>query len=543
MQKTHSSFRSDFLLLLGCFLLGGLYSWLNGQDANWDLLNYHLYNAFAFLHGRFTTDIMPAGIHTFLNPLLDIPLYLFIHYFNAHPQLISFVQGFWGGGVGFVLYKICRLVFQEEKTALSSILALAIGITGSAFLTQVGLSYNEVQMAFFLCTSLYLLLLFIVEKPDHPRWAFLAAFIAGAAGGFKYTAAPFILGLPAAFFINVRRYKKPGKSILLFALGGLCGFLLTNGYFMWQLYHAFGNPLFPFFNSVFQSPYFDPVNFEEIRFYPKSTLQWLFYPFFWVFPNHWVVSEAIIADPRLASAQLAVFALLPTLFFNRTSTRTKMLIKTLLVFSVISFIVWMNVYGILRYLVTLELLSGILVILALRQFLSLRNTTIVALCLLVFVGHITLYPNLGRERFFPHAIELNPSPQIEENSLVLLIGSPLSFIAPFLPKSTRFIGGIKLPVSKYPREYWSKATQRYPMTKLYYAYHFEQPVKQALDRHTGPIYLLTSPWEAMMDPVFLEPLGLKEGKEPCQKFDSNINLYVRDFVLCPLEKISAPEAL
>jgi len=525
-------------------LLGGVFSWLNGQDANWDLLNYHLYNSFAFVNGRFATDIMPAGIHSFLNPLLDVPLYLLIKYFNSYPQLIAFVQGFWGGAAGFMLYKICRLVFQEEKSTLPAMLSLAIGSTGSMFLCQIGLSYNEVPIAFLLCTSLYLLLIFIFQRPGRLIWAFLAAFIAGAAVGFKYTAAPSVIGLTAAFFINIRQYKKPGKATLLFALGGLLGFLLINGYFMFQLYQAYGNPVFPFFNAVFQSPYFDPVNYEEVRFYPRSIMQTLFYPFFWALPNHWIVSEAIIADPRMALAQTAFFALLATLFFKKSaSARTKILIKTFLVFGVVSFVLWMNIYGILRYAVTLELISGIFIILALRQLLSVRNTAIAALAVLCVLAYATQYPDLGRERFFPKAIQLTPQPQIEENSLVLIVGSPLSFLAPFLPESTRFIGGLKLPVSKFPKEDWAKATQRYPLTKLYYVYHFEEPVRKAIEEHTGPIYLLTSPWERMMDPLFLAPLGLKEGAAPCQRFDANINLYVKDFVLCPLQKISAPELL
>ncbi len=29
-----------------------------GQDANWNLLNYHLYNGFAALHGRLDRDLL-----------------------------------------------------------------------------------------------------------------------------------------------------------------------------------------------------------------------------------------------------------------------------------------------------------------------------------------------------------------------------------------------------------------------------------------------------------------------------------------------------
>lgn len=541
MRKILSRHRNDFFLLLLFLIIGGIFSWLNGQDANWDLLNYHLYNPFALLTGRFGSDIMPAGIHTFLNPLLDVPLYLLIKYFNAYPQWISFLQGFWGGALGFTLYKICKLFFREEKSSLTSWLAFAIGITGSAFLSQTGLSYNEVPMAFLLCTSFYFLLIFI-NGTTSTKWAFWAAFIAGAAGGLKYTGAPFVLGLTAAFFINLRSYKKPAKATCLFVLGGLLGFLATNGYFMFRLYHTYGNPLFPFFNSIFQSPYFDPVSFDEVRFYPRSFSQWLFYPFFWIFPNDWIVSEGTIADARLALAQIAFFGLLLVNLVSK-QPRKQQLLKSLLAFCAVSFICWLNFYGILRYLVTLEVLSGVLIVLALRQIFAEKTTALISAGILVVLSFTTVYPNLGRERFFDHALEITPTPNVENNALVLLVGQPLSFFAPFFPQDTRFIGGIKLPVSKYPRRYWSPATQRYPLTKLYYAYHFEKDVQQALSQHTGPIYMLTIPWERMTDPLFLKPLGLQAANAPCQEFDVNINIYVPSYILCPLEKIKQPESI
>ena len=109
-----------------------------------------------------------------------------------------------------------------------------------------------------------------------------------------------------------------------------------------------------------------------------------------------------------------------------------------------------------------------------------------------------------------HAIEITPAPRVENNALILIVGQPLSFFAPFFPPDAHFIGGIKLPISKYPRNYWSQATQRYPLTKLYYAYHFEKEVQKAITAHDGPIYILTVPWEKMTDPIFLGPLGLQK---------------------------------
>ena len=81
-------------LLLAVFLAGcGLYSIYLGADANWDLLNYHLYIPFAFLKARLGFDLQPAQAQTYLNPLLDLPFFLLIRHFNDYPRFVGFVQG------------------------------------------------------------------------------------------------------------------------------------------------------------------------------------------------------------------------------------------------------------------------------------------------------------------------------------------------------------------------------------------------------------------------------------------------------------------
>ena len=82
-----------FILLL-CLLCGGLWSLWLGQDVSFDLLNYHLYLPYAFLHGRFGQDLIAAGAtHTFFNPLADIPYYLLFVHLNDWPRLTAFLQG------------------------------------------------------------------------------------------------------------------------------------------------------------------------------------------------------------------------------------------------------------------------------------------------------------------------------------------------------------------------------------------------------------------------------------------------------------------
>src|SRR2546425_5096832 len=55
---------------------GAISTFLLRQDVNWDLRNYHFYNAWAFVHGRLGWDLAPAQGGTFHNPLPDPPFYL-----------------------------------------------------------------------------------------------------------------------------------------------------------------------------------------------------------------------------------------------------------------------------------------------------------------------------------------------------------------------------------------------------------------------------------------------------------------------------------
>jgi len=52
-----SKYRTEIFLFPAMLVMGGLVSVWLGQDKNWDLLNYHLYNAWALLNGRLHVDL------------------------------------------------------------------------------------------------------------------------------------------------------------------------------------------------------------------------------------------------------------------------------------------------------------------------------------------------------------------------------------------------------------------------------------------------------------------------------------------------------
>src|ERR1700734_3631580 len=71
-----------------------------GQDANWDLRNYHWYNAYAFLNGRDGFDLLPSQTPYFYNPALDVPFYLLATHVPA--KVAGFALGF-VQGLNFIL--------------------------------------------------------------------------------------------------------------------------------------------------------------------------------------------------------------------------------------------------------------------------------------------------------------------------------------------------------------------------------------------------------------------------------------------------------
>ena len=141
--------KSNYFLLGAFLLLGGIISAILKYDILWDFANYHYFNPWAFLNGRVGYDIGAAGLHGFFNPLMDIPLYLLIEYFNEYPTFICFMQGLWFGGLLFISFKIFSLYFDIKtwKGQFSLLLCLLIGASGWDVFMQIGTSSNEIPIA------------------------------------------------------------------------------------------------------------------------------------------------------------------------------------------------------------------------------------------------------------------------------------------------------------------------------------------------------------------------------------------------------------
>ena len=539
-QPGKKQFWREMALLILLMLLCGGEGLLLGQDVNWDLLNYHLYNPYALLTGRFYTDLMPAGIHTFFNPLLDVPVYLAVKYLNNFPKLVTFLFSSTAGIFIFFVYKTALLFFPQKEDRLLGLFATAIGCSGGMFVSQIGLSTHEVTVSILLAGACYLIFQFITRTQSSLKKIALAGVLLGAAVGLKYTAAPVALGLVCGLVVQWKKFMAPTRVLGILVGSALVGFLVTNGYFITRLWVMYQNPVFPFFNGIFHSPYFMAENWTDTRFFPTTWTQWIFFPSSWLVNWFHAPAEVPFADPRLWLGEICFFVLLAALLYRRGQlVAQKPLVGSLLVMVAVSYVSWLWVYSILRYIILLEALSGILMVLAIRHWCS-REVALVA-CTLLAIGTwgLTTFPEWGRSGFTKQLIHFYSFPKIPSNSMVVFYGNPLSFLAPFFPKDTTFVGGLKYPPAEmYPKELQQDAKKRNALPGVYYEHRLTSQIKQKIAAFEGPVYVVGVAGAVLSDPISLTPYGMRAIPGSCNTFSAELTFSLKRWEICEVEKIA-----
>jgi hypothetical protein len=221
--------------------LGGAFSIYLGQDASYDLRNYHLHNIWAVLHNKTAADIFVADKQTYYSPLADLPYYLLaIHFFPDAPRLVAFMMGLPFGLLVFIVFSIAWLftgtldVSKIFRIVLSVIAAL-FGVSGVATISQVGTTTNEVSCAAVTLSGLFFLLLFGISSNTNlsaaKRFAFLiaAGTLFGVSAGLKLTAAIYAPGAALVSILVAGNLKQRVHHFVCFSGAWSLAFLLLWG--------------------------------------------------------------------------------------------------------------------------------------------------------------------------------------------------------------------------------------------------------------------------------------------------------------------------
>lgn len=434
------------LLAAGC----GLLALALGQDASWDLRNYHYYNGYALPAGRFGHDLLVAQLPSFFNPALDVAYYALTEALSGRG--VAFVLGCVQGLNAVPLFVIARALLAAElpqRDALALALAAA-GLGGAIALSELGTTFHDNVISLGILGALALLAAGWDELAAGPRGlvrTLAAGGLLGLAFALKQTQVLFVLGAGLALLLTVP--ARPRRRLLLGLAGTtgvLAGAAAGGGWWLLRLWHAYGNPLFPFYNHVFRSPWALAQSYRDPGFLPgePGLFEALGFPLrFTLEPR--LAAEATFTDHRL----LALYLLLPLAFgvfaWRRrpaVPVRVRPLVWLALALA-IAYALWLALFRIYRYLLPLEMLAPTLLVAALGLLLGRgRAWALASTALLAVLLATTRPPDWLREPFAARAIEVRlPAPlPLGAGAVVLLAGhEPLSFLLPALPRDWRFL--------------------------------------------------------------------------------------------------------
>ena len=429
----------------------GVYSVVLGQDTNWDLLNYHLYNPYSFLNNRIDLDLAPAGLQTYFNPFLDVAYFFAIN--HLHPKTVSFLIGLIQG-LNFILaYKISRHVLKENQRgeAFSLLLALA-GIFSVGFLSEVGTTLSDNVISIFSLLSLWIIISFVGDLEGDKKRPIIAltmcaGVLVGIGCGLKLTISIYALSMCLSFLVLPVRWVSRFKLSFLFCVFVLVGLLISGGFWMSKMWSLFGNPIFPQFNDIFHGELAEFVPMRDTRFLPKNFFEKIFYPVIFTL-NPLRVGELRYDQVSWFLAYIAMFILIINrvlILFKKEVNQSPWNSATsyLLAFFCISYLLWLNMFGIYRYLIPLELLIPLLLFVAINYFFK----SCFSNCwTILFIGMITAV-NVRGAPDFGHSVWTENVYHIEPNLLssapvpaaVYLAGQPLAWIIPALGIGAPFI--------------------------------------------------------------------------------------------------------
>lgn len=425
------------LVIAGAMAIGAAYAGWAGEDANWDWQNYHEYNVWAVLNGRYDHDVIPPGFQTYFNSYIYFPWYYLRH--TLPPAVAGMIMGAVHGLNLALVYWLSRIVLGHAANALTIAAAVVLAAFGPMTLSETGTSFSDILTSMPIIAGIALML---AVKDPRPMRYIGAGLLVGLAVGFKLTNIVFAIGLGAAALAATR----PLLAMTCLAIGGAIGSVIAGGAWSLMLWREFGNPFFPLVNSLFPSPEMHQITVLDRQFIPRSFLDGLAYPFYWVAGN-FRSSELPFRDARFA----LLFVLVPIAVVGRIKSARPLFSRRdvqLLIFFAASYAIWLTLFSIQRYAVALELLTGPLIVLLLMRIftafgggnpqkdLSLRAS--LAVLTIAAIAAAWTQPTDWWRRPWSNPYRPAIPSQLAQPATYFLLDKPLSFVAPLLPAGSRF---------------------------------------------------------------------------------------------------------
>lgn len=224
---------------------------------SWDALNHHMYLGWTAFSPRFDRDFLAASYQSYTFPYLYWPAYKL--------SALGF-SGMWAGAVLVSLYVyvvpalwlLARAMIPQRdwEGTLLRMGAVALAFLGQLSLSLMDVTMNDISAGIPLVWAVALGVC-ALDARHLPRWLAparaldLSGFAAGVAVAFKLSNGPLALVLPLLWVLAPGPVLQRVWNVVRAGLWTWAAFLLVYGYWGWQLWEQFGNPLYPFYDQWF----------------------------------------------------------------------------------------------------------------------------------------------------------------------------------------------------------------------------------------------------------------------------------------------------
>ena len=505
------------MIFIAGFVCCGAYSVKLGPINNWDLKNYQYYSPYALLTGRYDFDYAPAQIQTFLNPVPFVPFYVATKIFK--PVAAGFVMGGIHGLAAGLLFLTAMAVFSGMPSLpriVLSLLCTVLGMYGPTFLPYLGGSGSDNMVALFILAGVYVLVRAlrrhgVLDSREARPALLMGGILIGIAAGLKLVCLLFVIGHCAAVLVTSRRILSRLATLGLSGAACILGIIISRGHWMTFLWSRFGSPLFPFYNKIFQSPYYYSINFADDRFIPKTLKDAVLLPFHFISDTRFTRISQDFRDLRYAlvyalfllclillAAGLVMVLLRRPHLKNRLADRTEIF---LLVFFAVSYIVWQTNFAVMRYIVPLELLAPILIIALLRLLLPWKAAHMIATIAAFASIAVFMHPSQIEHRSWSSAYIDVKAPQFsnpDETLVIIASNKPLSYVIPAFQPGVRFVG-LANTFSRLDRKH-HKSTKE---------------ILNVIESHSGPLYILTERYRTVAESIRIHRRRMIQISEEC----------------------------
>lgn len=228
-----------------------------GIGLSSDAMNHQIYLGWVANAARFDIDLLAASHQSYQYPYLYWPVY---------KLALGGASGIQAGMVlatldlllvppVWMLTRAC-LPGKDGFDVLMRLLAVLFAFMCSVLLLLVDSTSNDILAA----VPFVWAVAFALAPQDEARGRWLTAdysillsgALAGVAAACKLSNGPLALALPVLWLFAGDTWCTKLGLIVKGSMAAVAAFLLAYGYWGWQLWTHFGNPVYPFYESVFE---------------------------------------------------------------------------------------------------------------------------------------------------------------------------------------------------------------------------------------------------------------------------------------------------